>query len=381
MSERNAVIVGAGIGGLAAAIALHRRGWNTTVFERAPALREVGAGISLWPNAVGALDLLGVGDQAREYGAVEGAGGFRDSRGRWLFRSQMRTHYGDTLVLRRSVLLDILSSALPADLIKLNTEADHLHAADVLVGADGLRSTVRAALWPDAAPPVYAGYTTWRLIAPAPELDAEVSESWGRGERVGIFRLADGAIYCYFTARTPPGIEYADDLSELKRRFGHWHDPIPAVLDSLTGAEILRHDIYRLPPLPSYVADRVALLGDAAHAMTPDLGQGGGTALEDAVELAEALESTPDISLGLTRYDQRRRRRTQQIARQSARFGAFAQASGRLAVPLRNTAARLLPQSVFLRSVQPMLDWHPCPLHADEDRDTRENRQQPGQSR
>jgi 2-polyprenyl-6-methoxyphenol hydroxylase-like FAD-dependent oxidoreductase len=375
VSERSAVIVGAGIGGLAAAIALHRRGWNLTVLERAPALREVGAGISLWPNAVRALDLLGVGDQAREHGAVEGAGGFRDSRGRWLFRSEMRTRYGDTLMLRRSALLDILGSALPAELITLNTEVTDVPDGDVVVGADGLRSSVRAALWPDAAEPEYAGYTTWRLIASAPDLDAEVSESWGRGERVGIFRLADGGIYCYFTARTAPGIEYADDLAELKRRFGHWHDPIPAVLDSLTGSEILRHDIYRLAPLRSYVAGRAVLVGDAAHAMTPDLGQGGGTALEDAIELAEALDSTPDVQLGLARYDQRRRRRTQTIGRQSALFGAFAQASGHITVPLRNTAARLLPQSLFLRSVQPMLDWHARPLDAEEDRDAREGRQ------
>ncbi|MEU4606393.1 FAD-dependent monooxygenase [Kribbella sp. NPDC023972] len=122
MGERKAVIVGAGIGGLAAAIALGRRGWHVTVLERAPALREVGAGISLWPNAIRALDLLGVGDRVREYGAVEGAGGFRDARGRWLFRSELRTRYGDSLMLRRSVLLDILSSAVPADRIRLDTE-------------------------------------------------------------------------------------------------------------------------------------------------------------------------------------------------------------------------------------------------------------------
>jgi 2-polyprenyl-6-methoxyphenol hydroxylase-like FAD-dependent oxidoreductase len=359
---RKAVIIGAGIGGLAAAIALGRRGWNVSVLERAPELREVGAGISLWPNAVRALELLGVGAQAREHGAVEGDGGFRDARGRWLFRSALRTYYGESLMLRRSVLLDILSSAVPAEVIQLGTEVDALPDGELVVGADGLHSTVRATLWPDAAPPVYAGYTTWRLIAPAFDLDAEVSESWGRGERVGIFRLADGALYCYFTARTPPGVDYEDDLAELKRRFGHWHDPIPAVLDRSTG--VLRQDIYRLPPLRTYVSGRVALLGDAAHAMTPDLGQGGGTALEDAVELAEALDSTSDLTVGLARYDRRRRRRTQAISRQSSRFGVFAQASGRLSVPLRDTAARLLPQSLFLRSVRSMLDWS---LHAEQD--------------
>jgi len=354
VSARRAVIVGAGIAGLSAAIALGRRGWEVRVLERAPELREVGAGISLWPNAVRALDRLGVGEQARALGAVEGDGGFRDAQGRWLFRSGMRTVYGDTLMLRRPVLLDILRAAVPDGSVSLDTEVTDLDCdAELLVGADGLHSTVRAVLWPTAKPPVYAGYTAWRLIAPALELDAEVSESWGRGERVGLFRLADGAIYAYLIARTPPGVTYDDDLAELRRRFGRWHHPIPAMLDALTGAEILRHDIYRLPALKTYVAGRAVLVGDAAHAMTPDLGQGGGTALEDAVELAAAL----DTDDGLRRYDERRRRRTQTIARQSAAFGRFSQAHGRLTVPLRNTAARVLPQGVFLRSVEPMLTW------------------------
>jgi 2-polyprenyl-6-methoxyphenol hydroxylase-like FAD-dependent oxidoreductase len=372
---RHAVIVGAGIGGLAAAIALRRRGWEITVLERAEAVREVGAGISLWPNAIRALDLLGVGDQVREFSTVDGAGGFRDQRGRWLFRSDLRTRYGETLMLRRPILLDILRSALPAEAITLNTTVTGVERSgerltiaydgvrrpvDLLVGADGLRSTVRACLWPHARPPVYAGYTTWRLIAPPLDLDSDVSESWGRGERVGLFRLADGAIYAYLIANAPQGTRYADDRAELQRRFGHWHDPIPQLLDSLDGTEILRHDIYRLPALRSYVNGRAVLIGDAAHAMTPDLGQGGATALEDAVELADALNG--DITQGLRTYDHRRRSRTQTIARQSATFGTYAQASGPLTVPLRNLTTRLLPQPLFRHTTAPLLTWQPPTL-------------------
>ncbi|WP_350276419.1 FAD-dependent monooxygenase [Kribbella sp. HUAS MG21] len=373
MAGRQALIVGAGLGGLATAIALRRRGWGITVFERAPELAEVGAGISLWPNAVRALDLLGVGDEVRAVGGIEAAAGFRDAAGRRLFRSDIAAIdelYGQTLMIRRPALLDILKAAVPSDAVTLDTEVavtgdrptitydGREHTADLVVGADGIHSTVRSRLWPTAKRPEYAGYTTWRFITPPLHLDAEASESWGRGERVGIFPLADGSIYSYLTASTPPGITYADDLTELRRRFGHWHDPIPAMLDSVTNDDVLHHDIYSLPPLPSYVSGRAALIGDAAHAMTPDFGQGGGTALEDAVELAEALDANPDVESGLRDYDVRRRRRTQAIARQSGWFGVFAQASGPLTSAVRDTAARLLPARIMLRSLRPMLTWH-----------------------
>jgi 2-polyprenyl-6-methoxyphenol hydroxylase-like FAD-dependent oxidoreductase len=128
------------------------------------------------------------------------------------------------------------------------------------------------------------------------------------------------------------------------------------MLDSIEPADVLRHDIYRLPPLDTFVTRRVALLGDAAHAMTPDFGQGGGTSIEDAVELGRQL-ATADLAGGLTRYDRLRRPRTQTIARQSARFGALAQASTPVTARLRDAAARLLPQAVLLNAVKPMLSW------------------------
>ncbi|GAA1604576.1 FAD-dependent monooxygenase [Kribbella catacumbae] len=376
MSKRRAVIVGAGIGGLAAGIALHRRGWKVSVLEQAAELREVGAGISLWPNAVRALDLLGLGDRVRGLGGIEAAAGFRDSSGRWLFRSDIaaiRERYGDTLMIRRPDLLEILRSALPVEAVVLDASVRQVvpggrqvtvthtrgeHIGDLVVGADGIRSTVRAHVFPAAKPPVYAGYTTWRLMTPPLRIQIEASESWGHGERVGIFPLSDGSIYSYLTASVPPDLRYTDDHAELRRRFGRWHQPIPAMLESVRNAEILRHDIYRLPPLDRYAIGRTVLVGDAAHAMTPDVGQGGGTALEDAVELAEVLDEIADVAAALVAYDRRRRGRTQAIARQSALFGSVAQWSLPPLAMLRNALLGRLPPVVLLRSLKPMLSWH-----------------------
>ncbi|MFI7065160.1 FAD-dependent monooxygenase [Kribbella sp. NPDC050124] len=226
------------------------------------------------------------------------------------------------------------------------------------MGADGIWSTVRAQLWPEAASPLYAGYTTWRFITPPLHLEAETSESWGRGERLGIIPLSDGTIYSYSSASTPAGLSYADNLTELRRRFGNWHDPVPALLDSITDDQVLHHDIYRLPALRRFATERAVLVGDAAHAMTPDFGQGGGTALEDAVVLAEALDDGADVPSSLQLYDHRRRKRTQTIARQSAAFGRVAQASGRMTTAMRDTFVSRTPPSVLLRSLRPMLTWH-----------------------
>jgi 2-polyprenyl-6-methoxyphenol hydroxylase-like FAD-dependent oxidoreductase len=380
VSARTAVVVGGGIGGLASAVALRSAGWEVRVLERGEALREVGAGITLWPNALHALDLLGVGGRVRAQGVIEAGAGFRDQAGSWLFRTDTRAleqRYGPSILIRRSSLLAILADALPPGAVTLSTEVtgiverpDHVRVehragtapgdltADLVVAADGIRSRIRALLWPGARGPRYVGYTTWRFVTPVLDIDAEVTESWGRGERVGIFPFGDGTFYSYLSATIPPDHSVGDELGELKRRFAGWHAPIPTLLDSITAADVLRHDIYRLPPLRTFVTRRVALVGDAAHAMTPDLGQGGCMSLEDAVELARRLDDgSADPAAGLARYDRLRRRRTQAIARRSAISGRFAQGSSPAAARLRDRATRLLPHAAFLRSLEPVFSW------------------------
>ncbi|WP_455132610.1 FAD-dependent monooxygenase [Microbacterium aurum] len=340
-----AIVVGGGIGGLAAAIAFTRRGWEVEVLERAPELTAVGAGISLWINAVRALDVLGVGNSVRA-GAIEsGAAGFRGTGGEWLSRldiAGMRDRFGLPIVLHRADLLEILRAAVPESAIRTGVmvysalpDGTVVHSegestGDVVVGADGIHSVVRRAVAGVVAP-VYAGYTAWRVVVTPTEPVHEFGETLGRGERFGILGLPDERIYCFATASVPERLPVADDLAELLRRFGGWHDPIPGLLAAADPAAVLRHDIQELPPLKTFVADRIALLGDAAHAMTPTLGQGACQAIEDAVVLARVADAGRD----LTEYD-----RIAQAAAHTHHHHPFRAAGDGAAIPRAPTRCR-----------------------------------------
>jgi 2-polyprenyl-6-methoxyphenol hydroxylase-like FAD-dependent oxidoreductase len=372
--NRAAVVVGGGIAGLAAAVALRRTGWAVTVLERAPELGTVGAGLTLWPNAMRALDVLGVGDAVRARSVPAGDnGGLRDPSGRLVVRSteQVMT---DLRALHRAELHAVLAEALPAGIVRTGCAVDSVApdgavliggtermAADLVVGADGLDSAVRRARWPNQ--PRYRGYTAWRGVTPpgTVSIGGELGETWGRGTRFGIVGLSADRVYWFAVANAGPGIRYEDERAEVRRRFGSWHDPIPALLAATPPGAVLHHDILDLAPLTSYVDGRVVLIGDAAHAMTPDVGQGGCQALEDAVVLA-ARVSAGDLDAGLARYDAERRPRTQSIARLARRIGRFAQADGALTVPLRTQLLRLAPERLSMRALDRITRWTPPPL-------------------
>ena len=365
---RNAIVVGGGIAGLASAIALRGRGWDVQVLEQAPSFGEVGAGLSLWPNALSALDVLGVGGIVREASVLDGSAGIRDQHGRWLSRTDVaavRERFGDVAMVHRAALLDVLRSALPPECLAPGVTVEHVSTdgvvrcpdrelrGDLVLGADGLHSTVRRTVWPNAPLPRYAGYTAWRFVTSRPVDVGPGGESWGRGERFGYATLSDGRVYCFATANVDEGTD-GGDLAALQQRFADWHDPVTRLLDAAEGVDLLHHDLYDLPPLSTYVDGRVALVGDAAHAMTPNLGQGACQALEDAVVLGRCATDGD-----LAAYDAERRPRATMISRRSARIGRLAQLQSPPAVALRNLAVRATPESSLMRSLAPVLDWRP----------------------
>src|SRR5450755_761140 len=295
---RRAIVVGGGIGGLAAAIAFDQVGWEVDLFERQEQFSEIGASLTLWPNALAALDALGVGSQVCEAALTGFDGGFMTTDGRWLTRlntEDVKKRYGEVAVLTRPDLLGLLLKAAPGHALHPGTEVTSVDAdgtvvtsagrdrADVVVGADGVWSKVRQRLWPGAPSPRYSGLTAKRfntgvLEEPVPD-GAWV---WGPRRSFGYTPLPGGCAYAYAMERAPAGGK-STDLDA----FAGWRDPIPRLIANVGEAGVLRHDVYESPMLKSFVTGRVALLGDAAHALQPSLGQGACTALEDAVILAQ----------------------------------------------------------------------------------------------
>lgn len=371
------IIVGAGIGGLAAAIGLRRAGIAVAVYEQAARLGEVGAGITLWPNAVKALRQLGLGEAIRAIGVLEGQGGIRTAGGRLLAsgaaRDLEREFGAPTLAMHRADLHATLLGALGGDYVRLGARclgfeqgaqgvtvrfADgSSDAADLLVGADGLRSAVRAQLH-GPQPPRYAGYTAWRAVVPFEHAQLLPGESWGAGARFGQVPLGDGRVYWFATKNTPPGgRSAAGERAELLRLFGGWHAPIPALIAATPEADILRHDLFDRPPLGRWGAGRVTLLGDAAHPMTPNLGQGACQAIEDAVVLTKRLVAGGDPTAALRAYEADRQPRTAQIMRQSRQIGAVGQWQGPLSVAARNLLMRALGPRLQARQLAAVIGY------------------------
>ncbi|WP_026412593.1 FAD-dependent monooxygenase [Actinomadura oligospora] len=375
MATRTAIVVGGGIGGLTSAVALMDKGWEVTLVERAPSLDPVGAGMALGPNALRALDTLGLGDPVRELAAFQGDAGIRRAGGAWLSRTSAEAaaaRYGDpTVLLMRSALVDLLAARLDRAETLLGTSVTGVdpevgivrtgdgreRRADLVVAADGIHSATRATAFPDHPGPRYAGLTAWRFVVDADEPPTP-SETWGRGLVFGVMPLAGNRVYCYMTAVAPAGASAPDgEKAELTRLFGTWHAPIPELVGR--AGPILRNDVFHLTrPLPAMHRGRVALLGDAAHPMTPNLGQGACQAVEDAIVLAHEMTGGG----GLPAYTRARLTRTSAIVKRSAGIARLTRMSGPLVVAARDAAIRamgLLGPTALLRQGDSVFDWTP----------------------
>lgn len=330
------VIVGAGIGGLCAARAVTLAGHRPVLIERS-ADTATGAGLVLWPNAVRALGELGCGQRIRVAAMTARRMVIRSAAGPTLSEfdaSQFsRTAEAPMLLIGRPELHRVLAASLAPPRIGTVTAADEHGVTldggervdgDAVIGADGLGSVVRRLVAPEARV-VDSGYTAIRAVADYALPDGMALEVWGHGELAGAAALPGGRSYWFYETATER-FDPADPLAALDA--SRWPGPVPALAAATAGSALLINTIRTVTPLPSWTRGRVAVLGDAAHAMAPNLGQGGAQAIEDAAALLTALRGQQggqdDLAAALASYAAGRRPRATMVQRESARLARLA---------------------------------------------------------
>ena len=371
------LIAGGGIGGLTLAALLKRRGRECLVLERAPRFAPLGAGLVLQPNAVKALRIGGIDQEVVSRGSAMQRMQIRDDGGRVLSSveaaSFLTAFSAGVAGFHRATLHAALLDLIEPRSIRLNAavrscgespggafvelETGERIQGSGLVGADGLRSAVRREIVNDREP-AYSGYTSWRGVTDRGSLwpSGHMSESWGEGARFGLVAIDGDRLYWFATANVPAGGQ-DKGKAELLARFGGWHEPIRAAIESTPDDAILRTDISDRDPIGHWSEGRMTLLGDAAHPMTPNLGQGGGQAIEDAVVLDLCLSATEEVAAAFKDYQSRRLARTARVVREARRFGRVGQLENAAARALRNFAVRITPLSATLRTLRWLYDF------------------------
>jgi 2-polyprenyl-6-methoxyphenol hydroxylase-like FAD-dependent oxidoreductase len=369
-----AVVVGAGIGGLAAAIALERAGVEPTVLERAPELREAGFGLVLSANAVTALQSLGLRDGVEARAARVTRAEIRNPSGDLLTLIDYQAHGWETYGILRSALQQAMLEAVPLERVRLDMtctgaspdgrafiEGAEPLAGDIVVGADGIRSVVHGSLFGEE-PLRYGGHRAWRA---ATSFDQErigdrFVEVWGVGGGFGFGPAGSGRVYWYCFESVTEGAPAPERPREaFLRRYGAWFDPIPALIEATEPEAIEPTFTYDRRPRRTWGRGRVTLLGDAAHPMKPNIGQGAAQALEDAVVLGLCVAGQRDPEEILRSYERRRVPRANAAVRASRRAGRTAEIGSPTAARLRNAAMKMLPDALTVAQLRGMFEFHP----------------------
>jgi 2-polyprenyl-6-methoxyphenol hydroxylase-like FAD-dependent oxidoreductase len=369
--------VGGGPAGLTAAIALRRAGIDPVLVEHAAADEAGGSGLTLWPNALKALEVIGAAEAVRAAGIACDGITMLNWRGVVLDRTDrelMDERFGGAgTALHRSELIAALRGLpgavdwIGATCVGIVSGPDSAAArladgtlveGDMLVGADGIRSTVRDAAVARGALR-YAGYAVWRGVAKYELGEHAGTLSIGRGAQVGVFPMTRGRAYWFATEAAPEGATRwsADSERRLLDRFADWHEPLGAVILATNPADLVVSDVHDLRPLRRWGRGRVTLVGDAAHASTPALGQGACQAIEDAVVLAHCLRAHACPTDAFLEYESRRRARASAAVREARLMGRVGQWANPLACRIRDELIRRTPERVRLRSLERMFSF------------------------
>jgi 2-polyprenyl-6-methoxyphenol hydroxylase-like FAD-dependent oxidoreductase len=369
-------IAGGGIGGLTVAVALKEFGFEAEVYEQAPALLDVGAAIALWPNAMRVIERLGLGEMIRTHAGELNEIRWLDQRGFLINQVAI----ANAVAVHRADLQSALLHALPSSWIKLGQRViaydlrkDKVVAsfdsgeeieADFLIGADGIHSHVRLQLLGNDQP-IYRGYTVWRGISSEPPAGippATAIEIQGRGKRFGIGPVGAARIGWWAAANAANTADtherqVEDAQHELLRLFRGWYEPAVQLIKATLPQMILTTSAFDRDPTRRWGNKTVTLLGDAIHPTTPNLGQGGCLAIEDAFVLARCFQKYGPTEEALRKYEGCRYSRTAAITRYSRYYGRMGQWENVFARGLRKSILLLAPEAVLLRLMQTVFDY------------------------
>ncbi|MEX0273043.1 MAG: FAD-dependent monooxygenase [Flavobacteriaceae bacterium] len=372
-------IVGAGIGGLTTAIAMERKGMEVQVFEQATELKPVGAGIILANNAMQVYDKLGLKDAIAQCGNPISSINITDMALRPLSKTDLRyfeDKYGvQNVAIHRGKLQQILAGQLGTSSLKLNCTLKTIKQKDdgfllgfekgdfvtskTLIGADGLHSTVRKLLFKKGTIR-NPRQICWRGIAPYAlphKLQHELNEAWGQGNRFGFVKIGAEHVYWYAVQTISPQQTYS--VNALETYFKDYHPLIGELLQQTPKATIHTAQIEDLRPLPTWWQGNACLLGDAAHATTPNLGQGACQAIEDAHILSECL-SQCNVHKAFSEYQRLRKPKAHRVVNASWSLGKMAHWRHPVAIGLRNQLMKSMPAAFNRRQSERI--FKPVPL-------------------
>ena len=373
MDRRRVLIAGGGVAGLALAPMLARNGVEVEVAERERAWRPAGTGMYLPGNAARALRALGLEEQVASR-AVEIAGQrFYDRHGRLLCEvdvAELWAAVGPCLALRRADLHEVLREGARAVPIRLGLAVERLVQRDgivsvefsdatsgeydLVIGADGIHSAVRRLTFEPTAAPRPVGQIGWRFMAPRPPEVRTWSVMLGRGTAFLTLPLADDRVYCYCDVVSPRAhpTSQRDPRERLSELLSQFAEPAATLLDALDGAADIHVSTIEEVDLDHWAHERVVLIGDAAHATSPNMAQGAAMALEDALVLTDCLHRIPAIPDAIAAFEARRRPRTDWVRAQTHRRDH----TRYLPPKIRDNVLRFLGRRIFHASYRRLLD-------------------------
>ena len=373
------LIIGGGIAGLTTALALQQKNIDFRVFEAVDKIRAVGAGITLAGNAMRVLKESGIADEVKRQGHLISSMIIEDEKGMQISimdaEKLSRKHGLDNVAIHRAELHQVLLKNIANDKIVTNKKAidfeEHpggitIHFDDgsqaegtAAIIADGIHSSIRKKLLPQSTPR-YSGYTCWRgVVENKWHLKQHAVETWGVNGRFGYVPIGNNQVY-WFACKNAPYNDQAMSkfkTKELANNFRNYSSPIPQLIENTYERNLIWSDIVDIKPISNFAYGRILLIGDAAHATTPNLGQGACIAMEDAIQAASAIWNQPDNLIDtFRRFQQKRIARTHFIVNTSYWLGKLAQLENKLLIKVRNSLFRVIPTWVNEKQVEKVLD-------------------------